>query len=132
MADELSFSFQGKYQISTEAHLSSYSVDAEVFLLDINNPVLEADHSPPSSANVKNVWSYTTTFPHLCVVCLIKHASRFTVTLNCSLQFTGTHMNIHTPTMWAPEPAWTLQRRREHASCIWFSSHPTCSFIQLN
>jgi hypothetical protein len=27
----------------------------------VNQPVCKADHSPPSSADVKNAWSYTST-----------------------------------------------------------------------
>jgi hypothetical protein len=33
------------------------------FFLGLKRPVCEADHSPPSSAEVKNAWSYTSTFP---------------------------------------------------------------------
>jgi hypothetical protein len=34
---------------------------------------LEADHSPPSSAEVKNVWSYTSTPPYVFMArCLIE------------------------------------------------------------
>jgi hypothetical protein len=41
----------------------------------------EADHSPPSSAEVKNVWSYTSTPPiHLHVWCLAKNRDNFTFT----------------------------------------------------
>jgi hypothetical protein len=31
--------------------------------LGIKRPLREADHSPPSSAEVKNAWSYTSTTP---------------------------------------------------------------------
>jgi hypothetical protein len=31
--------------------------------LEVKRPVREADHSPPSSAEVKNAWSYTSTRP---------------------------------------------------------------------
>jgi len=33
--------------------------------LVVKRPELEADHAPPSSAEVKNAWSYTTTPPTL-------------------------------------------------------------------
>jgi len=33
--------------------------------LEVKRPRLEADHSPPSSAEVKNAWSYTSTPPIL-------------------------------------------------------------------
>jgi hypothetical protein len=31
--------------------------------LDVNWPGCEADHSSPSSAKIKNAWSYTSTLP---------------------------------------------------------------------
>jgi hypothetical protein len=34
-----------------------------VLSLGVNWLMCEADHSPPSSANVYNAWSYTSTFP---------------------------------------------------------------------
>jgi len=33
----------------------------------------EGDHSPLSSAEVKNTWSYIVTPPHVLMLCLIKH-----------------------------------------------------------
>jgi len=39
----------------------------------------ESDHSPPSSTEVKNAWSYTSTSPNVFVAwCLIKHTDNFT------------------------------------------------------
>jgi hypothetical protein len=49
--------------------------------LGVRRPGREADHSPPSSAGVKNVWSYTST-PLICL-----HGRRRTGTL-LPLQFT--------------------------------------------
>jgi hypothetical protein len=41
----------------------------------------EADHSPPSSAKIKNVWSYTCTPQYIFMVwCLVKHRDNFTFT----------------------------------------------------
>jgi len=37
------------------------------------HPGREADQSPPSSAEVKNVWDYTSTLPYVfAALCLIK------------------------------------------------------------
>jgi hypothetical protein len=42
----------------------------------------EADHSPPSSAEVKNSWSYTSTPQYVFVAWfLVKHRNNFTLTL---------------------------------------------------
>jgi hypothetical protein len=41
----------------------------------------EADHSPPSSADVKNAWSYTFTPQYVFMAwCLVKHRDNFTFT----------------------------------------------------
>jgi len=40
----------------------------------IKQPGYEGDHSPPSSAEVKNVWSCTSTPPYVFMVwCLVKY-----------------------------------------------------------
>jgi hypothetical protein len=45
------------------AHPASYSIGTRGFSLGVKQPGCEADHSPPSSAEVKNAWSYTSTPP---------------------------------------------------------------------
>jgi hypothetical protein len=40
-----------------------------VFPRGVKRPWREADHSPPSSAEVKNEWSYTPTAPYAFVAC---------------------------------------------------------------
>jgi hypothetical protein len=45
-------------------------------------PEREADHSYPSSAEVKNAWSYTFTLPYVCMAwCLVKHTAILPFTL---------------------------------------------------
>jgi hypothetical protein len=40
----------------------------------VKKPVHEADHSPPSSVEVKNAWSYMSTAPYIFMAwCLVKH-----------------------------------------------------------
>ena len=56
-------------QISSEANPDSYSRDFSLSLslslsLDVNQPEREGDHSSPSSVQVKNTCSYTSTPPH--------------------------------------------------------------------
>jgi hypothetical protein len=47
-----------------------------------SRPKREADHSPPSGAEVKNVWSYTSTPQYVFMAwCLLKHKDNFTFTL---------------------------------------------------
>jgi hypothetical protein len=47
--------------------------------LGVKRPGREADHSPPSSAEVKNAWSYTCTPQYVFMAwCLVKHRDNFT------------------------------------------------------
>jgi hypothetical protein len=47
--------------------------------LGVKRPGREADHSPPSSAEVKNVWSYTSIPEYVFMAwCLVKHRDNFT------------------------------------------------------
>jgi hypothetical protein len=47
----------------------------------------EADHSPPSSAGVKNAWSYTSTPQYVFMAwCLVKHRHNFTFTFTLLLR----------------------------------------------
>jgi hypothetical protein len=46
-------------------------------------PGCEADHSPLSSAKVKNAWSYTSTPQYVfMLLCLVKHRDNFTFTFS--------------------------------------------------
>jgi hypothetical protein len=50
--------------------------------LGVKRPEREADHSLPSSAKVKNAWSYTSIPRYVFMVwCLVKHRDNFTYTL---------------------------------------------------
>jgi hypothetical protein len=62
--------------------------------LEVRWPEHEADHSPPSSAEVKNEWSYTPT-PPLCLQGM--HRDNFTVTICLvvrSVVFTGMYSEV--------------------------------------
>jgi hypothetical protein len=49
--------------------------------LEVKRLGREADHSPPSSAEVKNAWSYTFTPQYVFMAwCLVKHRNNFTFT----------------------------------------------------
>jgi hypothetical protein len=49
--------------------------------LGVKRPRHEADHSPPSTAEVKDVWSYTSTPQYVFMAwCLVKHWDNFTFT----------------------------------------------------
>jgi hypothetical protein len=47
--------------------------------LGVKRPEREADHSPPSTAEVKTAWSYTSTPQYVFMAwCLVKHRDKFT------------------------------------------------------
>jgi hypothetical protein len=47
--------------------------------LGVKRPEREADHLPPSSAEVKNAWSYASTPQYVFMAwCLVKHRDNFT------------------------------------------------------
>jgi hypothetical protein len=49
--------------------------------LEVKRSGRESDHSPPSSAEVKNAWSYTSTSQYVFMAwCLVKHSDNFTFT----------------------------------------------------
>jgi hypothetical protein len=56
-------------EVGFAAHPASYPMGSGV-----KRPGREADHSPPSSADVNNAWNYTSTPPYIFVVwCLDKY-----------------------------------------------------------
>jgi hypothetical protein len=65
--------------MGTGTHPSSYTILPEGSLLGIKRPGREAYYSSPSSAAVKNVWSYTSISQYVFIMwCLIKRRDRFT------------------------------------------------------
>jgi hypothetical protein len=57
--------------------------------LGIRRPGCEAEHSPPSSAEVKNACSYTSTPQYVFMAwCLVKHRDNFTFTFTFTFSFT--------------------------------------------
>jgi hypothetical protein len=56
-------SLHHRVQTGSGAQPASYPMDTGGFSLGLKRLEREADHSPPSSAEVKNAWSYTSTPP---------------------------------------------------------------------
>jgi hypothetical protein len=57
------------------------------FSLRVKRPKREADHSPPSSADVKNAWSFISTPQYVFMAwCLVKHRDNFTFTYRRNIQ----------------------------------------------
>jgi hypothetical protein len=62
---------------------------SEALSLEIKRPEREADHTPPSSTEVKNAWSYTSTHP-LRLHGVVFNYARDKSTWRSSLLCTGT------------------------------------------
>jgi hypothetical protein len=60
------FSLHHRVQNGSEALPSSYPMGTGALSLGVKRPGREANHSPPSSAEVKNAWSCTST-PPICL-----------------------------------------------------------------
>jgi hypothetical protein len=59
----------GSVQCSSLAYPAFCSVDTRAAFPKVKWWPCDADHSPPSSAEVKNEWSYTSIHPHAFMVC---------------------------------------------------------------
>jgi hypothetical protein len=57
------FSLNHRIQIGSGAHPASYPMDIGGSFLGVKRPGRKADHSPPSSSEVKNAWTHTSTPP---------------------------------------------------------------------
>jgi hypothetical protein len=55
------FSLHHCVQTGSEAHPASYPMGTRALSLGVKWPGSEADHSLPSSADIKNAWSYIST-----------------------------------------------------------------------
>jgi hypothetical protein len=53
------------FQIGSGAHPASCPRDTGVLSPEVKRPKYEADSSSPSTAEVKNTWSYTSTPPYV-------------------------------------------------------------------
>jgi hypothetical protein len=65
--------------MSVVRHPASYPMGIRDSFVGVKRPGRDADHSPPSIAEVKNAWSYTFTPQYVFMVwCLVKHRDNFT------------------------------------------------------
>jgi hypothetical protein len=62
-ARAVNFSPHHRVQNDSGAHPASCPMGTRGYFHGMKRPGSEADHSPPSSAEVKNVWSYASTPP---------------------------------------------------------------------
>jgi len=70
------FSFRYRVQTGSGAHLASYPMGTGVLSLGIEREVHEADHSPPSSARVKECVELY--LQYVMLWCLVKYRGNFT------------------------------------------------------
>jgi hypothetical protein len=80
--------------------------------LGVKRPGREADHSPPSSAEVKNALRYTSTPPYVFMAwCLVKHRDNFTFTFIGEEMFLLLYIVINTELQ-------LLQNKKMLAKCV--------------
>jgi hypothetical protein len=69
------------FQNGSEAHPASYPMGATGSFPRVKRSEREADHSPPSTAEVTNVYGYTSTPQYVFMAwCLVKYRDNFTFT----------------------------------------------------
>jgi hypothetical protein len=82
------------------AHPSSYPMGTTDISLGIKRPEREADHSPPSSAEVKNAWSYTSIPQYVFMAwCLVKHRDNFTFYIFYMISRKRRHSTLYSGTV---------------------------------
>jgi hypothetical protein len=75
------FSLRHNVQTGSGTHPASYAMGTRVISSGEKRPRHEADHSPPSSAEVKNAWSCTSTPTFVCMAwCLVKYQRFYHIT----------------------------------------------------
>jgi hypothetical protein len=88
-----------RIQAGSGTHPASYPIGKRYPSLGVKRPVHEADHSPPSSAEVKNAWSYTSTPPirlHSVVLSKKKHRDNFAFAFTLiTFQYKFPGQNMH-------------------------------------
>ncbi|PNF43534.1 hypothetical protein B7P43_G03911, partial [Cryptotermes secundus] len=55
-------------QTGSGVHPASYPMGTDSSFPGVNRPGRETHHSPPASAEVKNIWIYTFTPPYACMM----------------------------------------------------------------
>jgi hypothetical protein len=77
------FSLRYDVQTGSAAHTASYPMCTGVIFSGIKRPGSDANHSSPSSAEVKNSCSYTSIPPYTCMArCFLKHSRQLTLPLS--------------------------------------------------
>jgi hypothetical protein len=88
------FSLHIYIQTGTGAHSASYPVGSGDNMT--RGPGREADHSPPSSCEIKNVWSYTSVPPYFVVVWhVFQHRDTFTFAFVLLHFYCQVHCHVH-------------------------------------
>jgi hypothetical protein len=101
-----------------------------ILSLGVKRPGREAGYSLPSSAEVKNAWSYTSSLQYVFMAwCLVKQRNNFTLSLTRNTGFGGTVLKIATresvfdrESNWIPPPPRVHTKRV--ARCLVKLSHP--------
>jgi hypothetical protein len=84
----IGFSLFQHIHIGSGAHAASYSMSTGDLFLGVKWLGHEAYYSTPSTAEVTNVWSYTSTPSYIFITwCLIKHRGNFTIPYHIKMNY---------------------------------------------
>jgi hypothetical protein len=91
------------------------------FYLGVKRPGHEADHSLPSSAEVKNAWSCTSTPQYVFMAwCLVNHRNNFTFTFRYVPNYTGPGISVSVVTRYGQDDRGSIPSRSSEGT--FFSS----------
>jgi hypothetical protein len=108
-------------------NLVSIGIGGLFLSLGVRRPGREVDHSPPTSAEVKKMWIYTSTPPHaFLALCLVKHRDNFTLPYYGSCrQPVGLLRRWISPVARSLPAHWTRQtEERGQTLCLEWDSNP--------
>jgi len=89
------FSLHHRVQTGFATHQPPIQWVPGSLFLGVKRPGSEAHHSPPSGAEVKNAWSYTSTPLYAFLAwCLVKHRDNFNFTYHSNIIFPSTFMSF--------------------------------------
>ena len=109
-------------QTGSGAHPASYSMGTGVPSLVVKQSGSENDHLLPSSANIKNVWSYTST-PNIGIHGMYwKKFSFFTCVILMEYDYSSFTVDVLYPIMqqWPRQPIIATEGEKRGQSCLLF------------
>jgi hypothetical protein len=99
--------------------------------LRVKAPDCEADHSAPSSAEVKNTWNYTSTPPYVVMACcLVKHRDNFALYFVAKIVLSVLRLYVKEITLFPVSYCWIFYEMNVFysVSCTTVNIYKVCFF----